>query len=247
METTSVKPFTSSTYMKIKAIAIDDEPLALELIKNYTAQFPALQLLQTFDDALSGAEFLRCRPVDLLFIDINMPDITGLDLVRSLPEKPMVIFTTAHKRFAHEGFELEALDYLLKPISIERFARTIQKTIGQYRYKHAAVAVREPESFFVYAEYKQVRIWLDDIEYIESLEDYIRIHLLNARPVLTLMPLKKVLEKLPHERFRRIHRSYIVAIRSICSIAYRRVLLYSGATLPVSDTYADGLREWSGK
>ncbi|MGN7824581.1 response regulator transcription factor [Chitinophaga varians] len=233
--------------MKIKAIAIDDEPLALELIRNYTAQFPALQLLQTFDDALSGAEFLRCRPVDLLFIDINMPDITGIDLVRSLEEKPMVIFTTAHKRFAHEGFELEALDYLLKPISMERFSRTMQKTMMQYHYKQAAVAPREPESFFVYAEYKQVRIWLDDVEYIESLEDYIRIHLLSGRPVLTLMPLKKVLEKLPHDRFRRIHRSYIVAVRSICAIAYRKVLLHSGATLPVSSTYADSIREWGGK
>ncbi|SKA45617.1 two component transcriptional regulator, LytTR family [Chitinophaga eiseniae] len=232
--------------MKIKAIAIDDEPLALELIRTYTAQFPALQLLQTFDDALSGAEFLRCRHVDLLFIDINMPDITGIDLVRSLEEKPMVIFTTAHKRFAHEGFELEALDYLLKPISIERFSRTMQKTMAQYHYRHTA-APREPESFFVYAEYKQVRIWMDEVEYIESLEDYIRIHLLSGRPVLTLMPLKKVLEKLPHDRFRRIHRSYIVAVRSICAIAYRRVLLHSGTSLPVSSTYAEDIREWSGK
>jgi DNA-binding LytR/AlgR family response regulator len=233
--------------MKIKAIAIDDEPLALELIRNYTAQFPALQLLQTFDDALSGAEFLRCRPVDLLFIDINMPDITGIDLVRSLDEKPMVIFTTAHKRFAHEGFELEALDYLLKPISMERFSRTMQKTMAQYHYKQTVAAPREPESFFVYAEYKQVRIWLHEVEYIESREDYIRIHLLNGRPVLTLMPLKKVLEKLPPDRFRRIHRSYIVAVRSICAIAYRKVLLHSGTSLPVSSTYADDIREWSGK
>ncbi|QJB30929.1 response regulator transcription factor [Chitinophaga oryzae] len=233
--------------MKIKAIAIDDEPLALELIRTYTAQFPALQLLQTFDDALSGAEFLRCRRVDLLFIDINMPDITGIDLVRSLEEKPMVIFTTAHKRFAHEGFELEALDYLLKPISLERFSRTMQKTMAQYHYRHTVAAPREPESFFVYAEYKQVRIWMDEVEYIESLEDYIRIHLLSGRPVLTLMPLKKVLEKLPHDRFRRIHRSYIVAVRSICAIAYRRVLLHSGISLPVSSTYAEDIREWSGK
>ncbi|NSL86869.1 response regulator transcription factor [Chitinophaga sp. Mgbs1] len=233
--------------MKIKAIAIDDEPLALELIKSYTAQFPALQLLQTFDDALSGAEFLRSRPVDLLFIDINMPDITGIDLVRSLPEKPMIIFMTAHKRFAYEGFELDALDYLLKPISLERFARTMHKTIGQYRHLHSTAAAKEPESLFVYAEYKLVRIWLDDIDYIESLEDYIRIHLHNARPVLTLMPLKKILEKLPQDRFQRIHRSYIVAVSSICSIAWRKVLLYSGTALPVSDTYADVIRGWTGK
>src|ERR1700750_283182 len=112
---------------QIKCIAIDDEPLALQLISGYVAKFPQLQLLQVFEDAVSGAEFLRNNKVDLLFADINMPDISGIDLVRSLQNKPMIIFTTAYKNFAFEGFELEAVDYLLKPIDIKRFSKAIEK------------------------------------------------------------------------------------------------------------------------
>lgn len=124
--------------MPLKCVAIDDEPLALELIKNYTAKFPELELLHTFDDAISGAEFIRSTPVDLLFVDINMPDITGLDLVRSLDERPIIIFTTAHKKFAIDGFELDAIDYLLKPISFERFSKAVGKAIEYARYKNKA-------------------------------------------------------------------------------------------------------------
>src|SRR4051794_5676369 len=118
--------------MQIKCVAIDDEPLALNLIKEYTNRFPSLRLVQTFDDAISGAEFLRSNQVDLLFIDINMPDISGIELVRSLKEKPMIIFTTAYRKFAFEGFELDALDYLLKPIEFERFEKAVNKAIDYY-------------------------------------------------------------------------------------------------------------------
>lgn len=111
--------------MPLKCIAIDDEPLALELLKSYAKNLPQLQLLQTFDDAISGGEFLRDNIIDLLFVDINMPDISGIELVRSLKNKPIVIFTTAHKKFAYDGFELEAIDYLLKPIDFERFKRQL--------------------------------------------------------------------------------------------------------------------------
>ena len=121
--------------MALQCIAIDDEPLALRLIAEYVSRFPALQLVKTFDDAISGAEFLKTKPVDLLFIDINMPDITGIDLVRSLPVKPIVIFTTAYKNFAYEGFELEALDYILKPIDFKRFEKAVEKAVDYYRYK----------------------------------------------------------------------------------------------------------------
>src|SRR5882724_6223765 len=121
--------------MTIKCVAIDDEPPALELIKEYLAKFSGLQLVQTFDDGISAVEFLRHTPIDLLFIDINMPDITGLDLVRSLEQKPMVIFTTAHKKFAAEGFDLDAVDYLLKPVSFERFSKAVNKAIDYYEYK----------------------------------------------------------------------------------------------------------------
>lgn len=232
--------------MSLKCVAIDDEPLALELIKNYIAKFSELELLQTFDDAISGAEFIRKMPVDILFIDINMPDITGLDLVRSLEEKPVIIFTTAHKKFAIEGFELDAIDYLLKPIAFERFSRAVMKAIEYARYKSKG-ADKATENLFVYSEYRLIKIPLTDIEYIESLEDYIKIHLTGAKPILTLMPLKKVLEKLPADKFQRIHRSYVVAVDKVNSVQNRKARLVSSIELPVSDSYSHFIKEWKKK
>ncbi len=230
----------------LKCIAIDDEPPALNVIKEYVSRIPSLQLLHTFDDAITAAEYLRQHPADLLFIDINMPDITGLDLVRSLAQKPMVIFTTAYKKFAHEGFELDAIDYLLKPISFERFNRAINKAIEYHEYKSRPKNEAE-ESLFVYSEYRMLRINLADIEYIESLEDYIKIHQANEKPVLTLMTLKGVLEKLPANKFRRIHRSYIVNTDKVKSILNRKVTLTSSTELPVSDSYVSFIHEWKEK
>ncbi len=232
--------------MPLKCVAIDDEPLALELIKNYVAKFPELELLQTFDDAISGAEFIRSIPVDVLFIDINMPDITGLDLVRSLEKKPVIIFTTAHKKFAVDGFDLDAVDYLLKPISFERFSKAVTKAVEYARYKSKGEN-EASEYLFVYSEYRLIKIPLPDIEYIESLEDYIKIHLLNAKTILTLMPLKKVLEKLPADKFKRIHRSYIVAVDKVNSVLNRKVRLASSTELPVSDSYSHFISEWKKK
>lgn len=229
--------------MVLKCIAIDDEPLALRLVSEYISRFPALQLVKTFDDAISGAEFLKAKPIDLLFIDINMPDITGIDLVRSLPVKPIVIFTTAYKNFAYEGFELEALDYILKPIDFKRFEKAVEKAIDYYRYKNKATNEPTEESLYVYSEYRMVKIELSTIEYIESMEDYIKIHLTNAKTVLTLMPLKKVLEKLPADKFQRIHRSYIVPVNKIRSIQNRKVKL-TDVELPVSESYQDFIRNW---
>ena len=229
--------------MTLKCIAIDDEPLALRLIDEYVSRFPALQLVNTFDDAISGAEFLKARPVDLLFIDINMPDITGIDLVRSLEVKPMVIFTTAYKNFAFEGFELEALDYILKPIDFKRFEKAVEKAIDYHRYKNQTPGEQPDESLYVYSEYRMVKIDLGAIEYIESMEDYIKIHLTDAKTVLTLMPMKKVLEKLPVDKFQRIHRSYIVPVNKIRSIQNRKVKL-TDVELPVSESYADFVRTW---
>ena len=229
--------------MSLKCVAIDDEPLALEVIKTYVARVAELEMLQTFDDAISAAEFIRKIPVDILFVDINMPDITGIDLVRSLEEKPIIIFTTAHKKFAIEGFELDAIDYLLKPISFERFSKAVKKAIDYSRYKNQQTS-ESAENLFVYSEYRLIKIPYADIEYIESVEDYIKIHLSNARPILTLMPLKKVLEKLPADKFKRIHRSYIVSVEKVNSILNRKVQLSSSTELPISDSYSGFIREW---
>lgn len=229
----------------LRCIAIDDEPPALELVREYAARIPNLELLQTFDDAVSGAEYLRQAAVDLLFLDINMPDISGLDLARSLQAGPMIIFTTAYRKFAVEGFELDAIDYLLKPISFDRFSKAVNKAIEYHEYKSRPVA-DEADHLFVYSEYRMLKIKLADIEYIESLEDYIRIHLSSEKPVLTLMTLKGVLEKLPSSRFSRIHRSYAVATGKVVSIQAKKVKMESGAELPVSDSYTGFIRQWKG-
>ena len=211
--------------MQLKCISIDDEPLALEIIKKYIAEFPDLKLLHTFEDAISAAEYLKLNKVDLLFIDIDMPDITGIDLVRALDEKPMVIFTTAHRGFAFEGFELEALDYLLKPIDLKRFSAAINKALDFAKYKSSGQGELDG-SLYVHSEYRMIKIEMKEIEYIESMQDYIKIYLSNTeKPILTLMSLKGVLEKLPSTDFARVHRSYIVATKKIKSIHNHRVKL----------------------
>ncbi|HKC37663.1 MAG TPA: LytTR family DNA-binding domain-containing protein [Chitinophagaceae bacterium] len=229
--------------MPLKCIAIDDEPPALLLLREYISKTSLLELVQTFEDAITGGEFLRRHPVDLLFIDIDMPDISGLDLVRSLKERPMVIFTTAHKKYAIDGFELDAVDYLLKPISHERFSKAVNKAIEFFNYK-SMKPNEETENLFVYSEYRMLKIPIGEIEYIESLEDYIRIHIVNSKPVLTLMTLKGVLEKLPSSAFSRIHRSYIVANNKVKSIQNRKVMLASSVELPVSESYISFISEW---
>ncbi|MDR3715023.1 MAG: LytTR family DNA-binding domain-containing protein [Puia sp.] len=232
--------------MQIRCVAIDDEPLALGLIREYTQRYPVLKLVQTFDDAIAGAEFLRHTQTDLLFMDINMPDISGIDLVKSLKDKPMVIFTTAYKKFAIDGFDLEALDYLLKPIQFERFARAVDKAIEYYQYKKRP-ATESQESLFVRSEYRMVKVQLEDIEFIESLEDYIKIHFADKSFLLSLMTLKSILEKLPPERFKRIHRSYIVPVARVKSILNRKIQLTSSRELPISDSYIHFINEWMRK
>lgn len=227
----------------IRCIAIDDEPPALMLLQQYISRIPALQLQETFLDAVKGRDFLQQQGTDLLFVDINMPDISGLELVRSLPVPPLIIFTTAYRNFALEGFELEAVDYLLKPISFDRFERAVKKAEEFFVFRQQARSAA-PEALYVYAEYRLLKIPLTEIEWIESLEDYIRIHTKTGKPVMTLMTLKKVLEKLPESAFRRIHRSYIVSVPDVKSVQGRKVYLKSGKELPVSDSYTDFISDW---
>lgn len=230
--------------MKIRCIAIDDESPALLLMKEYISRIPFLQLQYTFEDAIKGQALLQQEGTDLLFVDINMPDISGLELVRSLSQPPMVIFTTAYKNFALDGFELDAVDYLVKPIAFERFEKAVKKAQEFYTYRQRTHPSEIPEALFVYAEYRLVKINLADIEYIESLEDYIRIHTTTGKPLMTLMTLKKVLEKLPADQFRRIHRSYIVAFTKVKSIQGRKLRMQSGKELPVSDSYLSFISDW---
>jgi len=229
--------------MTYRCVAVDDEPLALDIIKAYIAKIPTLTLVQTFDDAIIASEFLRATAIDILFVDIQMPDITGIDLVRALESKPVVIFTTAYKNYAYEGFQLDAIDYLLKPIAFENFSKAVSKALEYLAYKNKPASEPE-ESLYVNSEYRLVKINLRDIEYIESLEDYIKIHLENSKPILTLMSMKKVLEKLPEEKFRRIHRSFIVPVAKVTAIQNRKASLVSGKELPISESYSSFVQEW---
>lgn len=232
--------------MAYKCVAVDDEWPALELIRNYVLHAPVLQMVQTFNDAVSAGEFLRNNETDILFIDINMPDISGIELVNSLPNKPLIIFTTAYKKFAYEGFELEAVDYLLKPIAQERFNKAVNKAVEILQAK-AQPKAQAQQSIFVRSEYKMVKVDLADIDYVEGLEDYIKIHLAGSRPVLTLMTMKAFIEKLPAENFLRIHRSYIVSLSKIVAVSNKKASLKNGAVLPVSDSYIDGLNKYINK
>ncbi|MCF0071787.1 LytTR family DNA-binding domain-containing protein [Dyadobacter sp. CY261] len=226
----------------MKCVIIDDEPLALSILEKYITAFPLLKLVGKFDDAVEGRRFLKSNPIDLLFIDINMPDLTGLELVARLETRPMIIFTTAYKKFAYEGFELEAVDYLLKPITIERFEKAVQKAAERFEQKKPR---QTEESIVVRSEYKAIKIFLSDIAFIEGMEDYIKIHLLGSRhPVTTLMSLKGILEILPENGFSRIHRSYIVPDLQVKSIQSKKVTLLSGFELPVSDSYLDFIDKW---
>jgi DNA-binding LytR/AlgR family response regulator len=231
--------------MAIRCVAIDDEPLALKLIESYTTRFPELKLVQTFSDAIAGLEFLKQSPCDLLFVDINMPDINGIDLIRSLQVRPMIVFTTAYKKFAVDSYDLDAVDYLLKPIELERFARAVKKAVEYHKYK-STFEKNESNVLFVRSEYQLVKIYFDEIEYIESVEDYLKINLREGRPVMTLMTLKGLLEKLPADQFKRIHRSYIIPLSKVKSVVNRKVRL-SSIELPIGDRYINFVQDWARK
>lgn len=233
-------------------IALDDEPLALVLIEKHVQQLPEWKLLATFTDAATAADFLRHNTVDLLLSDINMPDISGLQFVRELPdERPMVIFVTAYKEHALEGFDLDVVDYLVKPVSPERFKKALGKAaeLLDLRRKAEATPLSLPteDFFFVYSEYQQVKISIRDILYVEGMGDYIKIYLATQpKPVLTLERLKTLSDRLHDRGFRRIHRSFLVNLEKVEAMQKSRVLV-NGVWLPVGETYAEVLNEWPGK
>jgi len=220
----------------INCIAVDDEPLSLQIISGYSSQIHGMVLLKTFTNPLKAQNYLKKFPVDLLFLDIQMPDVSGINFYKSIGQHKMVIFTTAHSEFAVEGFNLNAIDYLLKPFEFERFKLAVNKAIEHQEY--LAKQYNTEKSILVRSEYKLVKVLLKDIEYIESYDDFIKIHILGNKPVLTLISLKVVIEMLPADQFIRIHRSYIISLSQITSIRNNRVLLKS-TELPVGIRYKE--------
>ena len=235
----------------IKTLIIDDEPLALDVLETYIEQMPELQLVGRCSNALEANEFLRKNQVDLIFLDIQMPRLSGVDFIKTLASPPMFIFTTAYSEYALEGYELNAIDYLLKPISIDRFMKAVNKAMEQFELRkkdesgESTTAGEGVEFFFVKADKKLVKIKYDDIVYIEGLKDYVIIRLEQGR-VVTLQTMKSLEDKLPLTRFKRIHRSYIVSIDKIHAVDGTSVDVYEKGQikqLPIGKNYRDEILE----
>jgi two-component system LytT family response regulator len=231
--------------MKINCIAVDDEPLALEIIKDYCAKVPFLNLMQAFDNAIDTLEYLRNNRVDLILLDIQMEDLTGIQLLNALKAKPYVIMTTAYDNYALQGFDLDVTDYLLKPISFERFLKGINKVYDRMQNEASVPDARqvatissdkaEKDYFFVKTETHIEKVTTSDVLYIEGMGDYWRIVTKNKR-IMTLMNARGMEEVLPENQFCRVHRSYFVAISKIDSIERRHIKI-ADQRIPIGDTY----------
>lgn len=226
----------------IKCIAVDDEPLALALLQDNIRQVPSLELVASCHTAMEALTILNAQEIDLIFLDIQMPGLTGLQLLQSLSVKPMVILITAYEKYALEGFNLDVIDYLVKPVPFERFLKACNKAVDYYRLKKNVPAESYPwsEYFFVNAEYGLVKIVFSEIRLIEGLKDYLKIHLGETKPMIIRMSLKSIEEKLPPGKFFRIHKSYIIALSHITAIRRNSVFL-ADLELPLSDLYKDDL------
>lgn len=223
----------------LRCMAVDDEPLALDLLEDNIRQVGFLTLVGRFSNAIEAIERLQIEEVDLLFLDVQMPGLTGIQLLKNLKNKPMVIFITAYKNYAIEGFELDVLDYLVKPVPFERFLKSATKALEYHNLSKKEQKKRE--YLFVNADYTLLKVTIKDIVFIEGLKDYIKIFLTSsARPVITRLSMKSVEEALPSEHFIRTHKSYIVSIDHVISIRKNRIKL-GDKDVPLSDHYKDDL------
>ena len=229
----------------MNCLAIDDEPLALTIIEDFTAKIPFVKLVATCTSAMEAMEILNKTKIDLIFLDINMPHLSGTEFLRSMDSTPMVIFTTAYSEYAVEGFDLNAIDYLVKPIAWDRFLRAVNKAYELYNLKQGKTnneTVRaETNYILVKADYATVKINLNEILYIEGLKDYVKIYC-GPRPVITKTTMKNIEKKLPSARFLRIHKSFIISLSKIDSIENQRVII-GDKRIPVGDQYKDGFND----
>ena len=239
----------------VRCIAIDDEPLALRQIKSYIERTETLELVATCRNAYEAQQVLEQQSVDLIFVDINMPDMNGLDFVRSLTTAHYIVFTTAHAEFALEGFKLNAIDYLLKPFSYEEFMKASQKVVSlvdlveRCHAAESAVAQNEAEEadkefISVKADYKTQLVKIADIVYLESAGEYVRLHIEGSSTITTLFRLKNMETTLPQDTFLRVHRSYIVNLKRISSYTKGRIFLDNGEYIPLGENYKERFFEY---
>jgi len=222
--------------MKLRAIIVDDEPIARQILQQYAADDGRLEILANCKNAMEAIRFLNQNEVEVVFLDINMPKLTGLELLKALNIKPFVIFTTAYREYAVEGFELEALDYLVKPFSFQRFLQAVNRAIER---KQTNIPNENANFFFVKANGQNIKILYANILYVEAMSEYIRIHTSNQK-ITTLQSLRNMEAKLPSDQFLRVHRSYLIALDKIEAIEGNQVLI-SEVKIPVSKSYRDAL------
>lgn len=241
----------------IRCLAIDDEPLALRQITGYIEKIPFLELARTFNSAVQAQQYLLYEKVDLIFVDINMPDLNGVDFVRSLESPPMIIFTTAYSEFAIEGFKLDAIDYLLKPFGFKEFSHSVNKANSLYELlnmKNAAADNRteaeestsssDKEYISVRADYKTSLIKISNIVYLESEGEYVRMNLNDGTKVVTLFRLKNMESSLPSDTFMRVHRSYIVNLKCITGYTKGRIFLENDDYVPIGENYKEAFLKY---
>lgn len=230
----------------IKTIAIDDEPLALQRLISYIEKTPFLELTASFESALTAIDFIEKEKVDLIFLDIQMPDLSGTEFARTLKNPPKIVFTTAFEKYAIEGFRLDAIDYLLKPYSYEDFLIAAQKAKKYIQLENSAESNNEANNdfLFVKSDYKTKKIVFNDILYIEGLKDYIKVYLYNeVNPLLSINSLKSIEQKLPPNKFMRVHRSFIVNLDKI-EVIERSRIVFGKVYIPISDQYKDKFQDY---
>lgn len=221
----------------IKAIAIDDELLALKVIGNFCSKVDFITLEKTFNKPAEALRYINKFPVDLLFLDINMPSLGGLELYKSVKQNTMAIFTTAYSEHAVEGFNLSAVDYLLKPFTFERFEQAVNKAQEYYTFLHQKES-SDPQDLFIRAEYSLVKVPISEILYIEGLGDYLKIFVQSSKPVITRMTMKAITEKLPAREFVRVHRSFIVPFSRIRQVR-NKVIFIDSKEIPIGSSYEE--------
>ncbi len=228
----------------LRVIAVDDEPLALGQIGKYISKVPFLSLTAACPSAIEARKVLEENEVDAMFLDINMPDLSGMDFVRTLKRPPLVVFTTAYSEYAIEGFKVDAVDYLLKPFTLGEFIASAEKLRSRFEMVQAAGAAQSAPDDFVFfkADYKIIKVEISDIVYIEGMSEYLKIYLSGEPiPKVVLMSFFKLLEKLPASRFVRVHRSYVINLAKVTEVRSGVILMGGGKTIPIGDSYRSTL------
>lgn len=229
--------------MTITCSIIDDEPLAASLLESYVKKTPYLMLKGTYNSAITAMRDLRDNPVQLLFLDIQMPELSGVEFAKILPKDTRIIFTTAFNQYAIEGYKVNALDYLLKPISYQDFLMSTDKALEWFSSQNKQNLHKEDRFMFVKSDYKLIRVSLDDIIFIEGLKDYVRIYLRSGERIMSLMSMKKLEENLPQPEFLRVHRSWIVHMPEITTIDRFRIV-FGDLFIPISDNYKEQVQAY---